>query len=487
MKSLKEVMEGIEILEIVGELHREAGEPIIDSRKVKPDSLFVAIQGTQTDGHKFIDSVIQNGARVVVCQRLPGELREGVTYIRVAYTASASGIIAHNYYGKPTHQLCLIGVTGTNGKTTTVTLLHELLIALGLKSGLISTVECRIGTKVIVATHTTPDPVSLNALLAEMVSSGCDYAFMEVSSHAIDQQRTSGLRFEGGVFTNITHDHLDYHGNFRHYLDTKKKFFDGLGARAFALVNADDPRGEVMVQNTVAKVSKYSLHKLAEFKAKILGNHLEGLHLRLDDVEMMSRLVGDFNAYNILAVYSCAILLGFDRQEVITALSGLPPVEGRFDLIRHPQSGKSAIVDYAHTPDALKKVLSTLQQLKGPGSKLIAVVGCGGDRDRAKRPRMANLAATMADIAILTSDNPRTEDPEEILKEMEEGIAKERSKQVFKITDRKEAIRAAVQFAGDADIILIAGKGHEKYQEINGVKHPFDDKEIVQDALFKDI
>jgi len=487
MMSLKEVMEGVDILEVVGELHGETGEPVIDSRKIKSDGLFVAIHGTQTDGHKFIDNVIQNGARVVVCQRLPNDLSGDVIYIRVADTASTAGIISHNYFGKPTHQIHLIGVTGTNGKTTTVTLLHELMISMGLKSGLISTVECRIATKVIPATHTTPDPVSLNALLADMVSNGCDYVFMEVSSHAIDQKRIAGLKFEGGMFTNITHDHLDYHGDFKHYLDTKKKFFDGLGAQAFALVNVDDPRGEVMVQNTVAKVSKYSLHKLTEFKAKILSNHLEGLHLRLDDVEMMSRLVGDFNAYNILAVYSCAILLGFDRQEVITALSGLPPVEGRFDLVRHPRSGKSAIVDYAHTPDALKKVLSTLQQLKEPGSKLIAVVGCGGDRDRTKRPKMARLAASMADIAILTSDNPRTEDPEEILNEMQKGIAKERSKQVFKITDRKEAIRAAVQFAGDADIILIAGKGHEKYQEIHGVKHPFDDKEIVHDALFKDI
>lgn len=487
MKSLKEVMEGIDILEKFGKEYKEIGEPVIDSRKIQPDGLFVAIHGTQTDGHKFIDNVIQNGARVVVCQRFPDDLHDEVTYIKVADTADASGIIAHNYFGRPTHKLCLIGVTGTNGKTTTVTLLHDLMVALGLKSGLISTVECRIASTVIPATHTTPDPVSLNALLADMVSEGCDYVFMEVSSHAIDQKRISGLRFEGAVFTNITHDHLDYHGNFKHYLDTKKKFFDGLGARAFALVNADDPRGEVMVQNTEGKVSKYSLYKMAEFKAKILSNHIEGLHLRLDDVEMMSRLVGDFNAYNILAVYGCAILLGLNRQEVITALSGLQPVEGRFDLIRHPGSGKSAIVDYAHTPDALKKVLSTLQELKEPGSKLIAVVGCGGDRDRDKRPKMANLAATLADIAILTSDNPRTEDPEEILNEMQEGIAKERSRQVFKITDRKEAIRAAVQFASDADIILIAGKGHEKYQEIHGVKHPFDDKEIVQDALFKDI
>lgn len=487
MMSLAGVMEGIDILEVKGELHGETGEPTIDSRKIKHDGLFVAVKGTQTDGHKFIDNVIQNGAKVVVCEDLPAALNSDVTYIRVADSAQASGTIAHNYYGKPTHQLRLIGVTGTNGKTTTVTLLHELMLVLGLKAGLISTVEYRIGTKVIPSTHTTPDPISLNALLAEMVGAGCDYVFMEVSSHAIDQKRISGLRFDGGVFTNITHDHLDYHGDFKHYLDTKKKFFDGLGARAFALVNADDPRGEVMVQNTVAKVSKYSLRKMADFKAKILSNQLEGLHLRLDDVEMMSRLVGDFNAYNILAVYSCVILLGFDRQEVITALSGLPPVEGRFELIRHSGSGKSAIVDYAHTPDALKKVLSTLQKLKEPGSKLIAVVGCGGDRDRTKRPRMANLAATMADIAILTSDNPRTEDPEDIINEMEKGIAKERSNQVFKITNRKEAIRAAVQFAGDSDIILVAGKGHEKYQEINGVKHPFDDKEIVRDALFKDI
>ena len=484
---LQEVLAGIEVVSATGDTQIEIGEPEIDSRKITAGGLFIAIKGTQTDGHKFIENAVRNNVSAVVCEVLPQDHSPEVVWITVQNSAAAAAVIAHNYYGRPTERVRLVGVTGTNGKTTTVTLLHDLMTALGVKAGLLSTVECRIGAKVEPATHTTPDPVSLNKLLAAMDDGGCDYVFMEVSSHAIDQERIAGLRYSGGVFTNITHDHLDYHGTFRHYLETKKRFFDELDAQAFALVNVDDPRGNVMIQNTQAKVSKYSLHKLADFKAKILSNQIEGLHLKLDDVEVMSRLVGDFNAYNLLAVYATAILLGFNKHEVITALSALTPAEGRFDVVRHPQSGKSAIVDYAHTPDALKQVLGTLRQLKRPGMKLITVVGCGGDRDRAKRPVMAKIASTMGDMVILTSDNPRSEDPEEILREMETGIAEERRPQVLTITDRRQAIRTAIKMAAPMDLVLIAGKGHEKYQEIKGVKYPFDDKEIVHDALLKDI
>ena len=483
MSSISDLLKGVEVLEIDGRSDHPIGQPEIDSRKINTNGLFVAVRGNQTDGHKFIDKAIQNGAKTIVAEEWPTDRQSDVQWVRVQDTALAAGVIAHNFFGRPSLELRLVGVTGTNGKTTTVTLLHDLTMSLGITSGLISTVECRVGSKVLPSTHTTPDPISLNRILREIVDGGCEVAFMEVSSHAIDQQRTAGINYAGAVFTNITHDHLDYHGTFRHYLDTKKKFFDGLGAQAFALVNTDDQRGNYMVQNTIAKVSKYSLHKLADFKGKVLSNRIDGLHLRIDDIELISRLVGQFNAYNLLAVYGTAILLGFDKHDVLTALSNLKPAEGRFEIVRHPESGKSAIVDYAHTPDALEKVLSTLQHLVTTHSKIIAVVGCGGDRDKAKRPRMAFIASQMADMTILTSDNPRSEDPEEILNNMLEGVAKEQRSKVLKITDRREAIRAAVQFSKVNDIVLIAGKGHEKYQEINSIKHPFDDKKIVLEAL----
>ncbi len=483
MVSIGEILDGVNVLSNSGDTGMHVGRPEIDSRKINSNGVFIAIRGVQTDGHKFIDNAIQNGAKTIVVEHLPADPDEDLIWVKVDNSAAAAGIIAHNYFGKPSSVLRLVGVTGTNGKTTTTTLLHDLLTAMGKKAGLISTVECRIGSEVLPSTHTTPDPVTLNELLSRMVKAGCTDAFMEVSSHAIDQHRHAGLEFAGAVFTNITHDHLDYHGTFRNYLDTKKKLFDGLGAQAFTLVNADDPRGEYMAQNTISKVSKFSLYKLADFKGKVLSNRIDGLHLVIDDVELMSRLVGEFNAYNILAVYATAILLGFDKYDVLTAISDLRPAEGRFDIVRHPSSGKSAIIDYAHTPDALKKVLSTLQHLRSSGSRIIAVVGCGGDRDKAKRPRMAAVASQMSDMALLTSDNPRTEDPETILSDMLEGIAKEQRSKVLKITDRKEAIRAAVQFATDEDIVLIEGKGNEKYQEINVVRHPLQDKKLAHDAM----
>ena len=483
MGSIEEILSDVKVVSSSGDLSVQAGRPEIDSRKINTNGLFIAIKGTQADGHKFIDKAIQNGAKAVIVEDLPQDRDESIVWVQVIDSARAAGVIAHNYFGRPSERLRLIGVTGTNGKTTTTTLLHDLVTSLGMKCGLVSTVESRIGLEILPSTHTTPDPVSLNELLSKMVEAGCTIAFMEVSSHAIDQKRDSGIAYAGAVFTNITHDHLDYHGTFRHYLDTKKKLFDGLGAQAFALVNADDPRGEYMAQNTLSKVSKYSLYKLADFKGKVMGNRIDGLQLIIDDVELFSRLVGEFNAYNLLAVYATAILLGFDKYEVLTALSDLQPAEGRFDIVRHPASRKSAIVDYAHTPDALKKVLGTLQHLRQPGTRIIAVVGCGGDRDKVKRPKMAAVAAQMGDMAILTSDNPRSEDPEVILSDMLKGVAKEQRSKVLKITDRKEAIRAAVQFATENDIVLIAGKGHEKYQEVKGVRHPFDDKKVALEAL----
>lgn len=436
----------------------------------------------------FIDNAIQNGARVIVCETPPTGLPEEITCVKVIHASKAIGIIAHNFYGKPTEQLKLIGITGTNGKTTVATLLYHLMQdMMGVGAGLISTVEYRVMKKIYPSTHTTPDPISLNRLLAEMVEAGCLYGFMEVSSHAIDQDRVHGLKFSGGVFTNISHDHLDYHGDFLTYIKVKKRFFDELSPDAFAVINVDDPRGEVMVQNCSAKVSKYSLHKLADFKAKVLANEITGLHLRIDDIEMHSRLVGEFNALNLLAAYGAAVCLGIDRHQVIVALSALGPVAGRFDIISHPVSGVHAIVDYAHTPDALEKVLKTLHAIVKSPARLLAVAGCGGDRDKTKRPIMGKIAATMSDITILTSDNPRTENPEHILDMMMEGVESEERAHVYRITDRREAIRTAVRMARKGDTILIAGKGHETYQEINGVKYPFDDKKVVHEALFNDI
>lgn len=479
---LPELLHAIEPLRTSGNVDLEVGSIVFDSRKAAPGSLFVAVKGLHNDGHAYIDKVVQNGTQVVVVQDWPEAAQQGITYIQVADSAAALGRLAAQFYGHPSRKLRLVGITGTNGKTTTATLLHGLGLQLGYKCGLISTIENKIGDTVLPSQYTTPDAVAINALLAEMVAQGCAFAFMEVSSHALEQKRVEGLQFAGGVFTNITHDHLDYHKTFDNYIRAKKLLFDGLGKDAFALVNVDDRRGMVMVQNTKAKVWRYALRSMADFKAKILENTLEGLHLELDGFDFYGRLVGEFNAYNLLAVYAVAVLLGHDKSEVLTALSRMQAAEGRFDLVSSRERGITAVVDYAHTPDALEKVLETLTKLRGAG-RIITVTGCGGDRDKAKRPVMAKTACDWSAQVILTSDNPRSEKPEDILADMQQGVPPATASKVLTITDRRQAIRTACTIAQPGDIILVAGKGHEKYQEIQGVKYPFDDKEELRIAL----
>jgi UDP-N-acetylmuramoyl-L-alanyl-D-glutamate--2,6-diaminopimelate ligase len=463
-------------------LSEEFSEIVFDSRKAKQGTVFVALRGTAVDGHEYIDKAINQGSRAIVCEKVDNRNPE-VLYIIVENSHYALGLMSCNFYEHPSKDLKLVGVTGTNGKTTVATILYKLFTGLGQKVGLLSTVENRIGNKVIEATHTTPDALSVNSLLATMRDEGCDYVFMEVSSHAADQDRIAGLDFDGAIFTNITHDHLDYHGTFQNYIYAKKKFFDQLPAHAFALVNIDDKRGAVMLQNTAAKCYNYALRSMADFKAKIIENTMEGLILELDNREVYSRLVGDFNAFNLLAVYGAAVLLGEERDEILTVLSNLTTAEGRFDYIRSNDSGITGIVDYAHTPDALEKVMQTLVKLREGNGKIITVVGCGGDRDRTKRPIMAKTACNYSDQVILTSDNPRTESPEAILNEMEEGVPASAKMKVLIIADRRQAIRTACRLAQKGDIILVAGKGHEKYQEIMGIKHPFDDKEVLRENL----
>ncbi|MAT53973.1 MAG: UDP-N-acetylmuramoyl-L-alanyl-D-glutamate--2,6-diaminopimelate ligase [Saprospirales bacterium] len=484
MKRLKDILGHIEVTEVVGSEDVEINSLVLDSRQAGPGSLFAAISGTQTDGHKFIDKAIENGATVVLCEHLPKEMKnaEGVTFILVEDSARAFGLAASAFYDFPSEKLRLVGITGTNGKTTTATLLHQLFTGLGYKAGLISTVENRVAQRVIPATHTTPDAASINLLIHQMVEAGCDYVFMEVSSHAVVQQRIAGLTFAGGVFTNITHEHLDYHKTFKAYIAAKKKFFDDLPETAFALVNIDDKHGQVMVQNTRATVKTLALRRPADFKARILDNSLEGLHLDLDGVELHARLIGAFNAYNLLTAYAVAMLLGQQKEEVLPVLSNLKGAEGRFETVKNPETGVLGIVDYAHTPDALEKVLSTIHQLNRGKSKVITVVGAGGDRDRSKRPLMAKVAANYSDTVILTSDNPRSEEPEAIIEEMKAGLPPV-AKTVLSIVNRREAIKTAAALAGKGDIILVAGKGHEKYQEIKGVKTPFDDVRELTEAL----
>jgi UDP-N-acetylmuramoyl-L-alanyl-D-glutamate--2,6-diaminopimelate ligase len=462
---------------------REIRSVVFDSRKAGPLSFFVAVKGTRTDGHDHIQQAIEQGCTAVLCERLPEVRPEGVLFVQTPDTAEALGRMAANFYGNPSRELHLVGITGTNGKTTTATLLYRLFTAMGETVGLLSTVENRIGDEVYPATHTTPDPLELNRMLRQMVSEGCHFAFMEVSSHALDQRRVAGIHFTGGVFSNLTHDHLDYHKTFRNYLHAKKRLFDDLPEGAFALTNLDDKNGQVMLQNTQARRFTYALKHLADFKGRILENHLSGLVLEMDGREFHARLVGEFNAYNLLAVYGTACLLDQDPVQVLTHLSTLAPAEGRFDCVFSPNRHIMGIVDYAHTPDALEKVLQTAQNLRRPGHRLIVVVGCGGDRDRTKRPQMGRIAAQFADMAILTSDNPRSEDPEAILAEMQSGIPPELQKKALRITHRLEAIQAASRLAQPGDILLLAGKGHEKYQEIQGVKHPFDDKAALAEAL----
>jgi UDP-N-acetylmuramoyl-L-alanyl-D-glutamate--2,6-diaminopimelate ligase len=473
---LKELLHAIPVTDYRGSLETEVSSLCLDSRKAVEGSAFVAVRGHQTDGHLFVGKAIELGASVVVVEELPEELDEKVVYVVVGDSAYALGVMASTFYGNPSSKLKLVGVTGTNGKTTVATLLFNLFSKLGFHVGLLSTVQNQLGDKVVEATHTTPDPISLNSLLKDMVEDGCDYCFMEVSSHAVIQQRIAGLKFAGGIFTNITHDHLDFHGTFANYIKAKKKFFDDLDRYAFALTNIDDKNGLVMLQNTFAHKKTYGLHQMADFKAKILESHFDGMLLQVDGQEVWVKLVGDFNAYNLLAVYGAAILLEQETMKVLMALSEISGAEGRFETMKS-STGVVAIVDYAHTPDAVENVLETIGDLRKPGQQILTVLGCGGDRDKTKRPEMAEVAARLSDKVVLTSDNPRTEDPGTIIREMEVGIPSDKRKNVFSITDRREAIRAAFHLAQPGDVILVAGKGHEKYQDVNGVKNHFDDKE----------
>lgn len=481
MKVLKDILYKVSLISTTGDMEVRVSSIVFDSRKADAKSVFVAIAGTQVDGHDFIDSVLEKGCHVIVCERMPETLKEGITYVQVANSAKSLGIIAANFYGNPSEKIKVVAVTGTNGKTTTVTLLHQLFIAMGYSTGLLSTVENKINETVIPATHTTPDAVSVQALLRQMLDEGCTHCFMEASSHAIVQERIAGLKLIGAVFTNITHDHLDYHGTFDEYIKAKKKLFDELPKDAFALVNGDDKRGSVMVQNSKATHQTFALKSPADFKAKIISNTLEGLELEINNKLIWFRMIGAFNAYNILGVLGTAVLLGEDEDEVLMALSGIRGAKGRFDRISI--GGITAIVDYAHTPDALDNVLKTINGVRTGGEQLITVVGCGGNRDKTKRPIMAKIAVQESDKTILTSDNPRFEDPAEILKDMQAGIGPSEIRKTLTIVDRREAIRTACMLSKKGDIILIAGKGHEDYQEIQGVKHHFDDAEVVTEVL----
>lgn len=482
MKTLEQILSANYALEVIGNLNVVVNDITFDSRQVTKGSCFVAVKGTQSDGHSYIDKAVELGASSIVCETLPNKRVDGVTYARVADTTAVLGFMATSFYNNPSQKMSLVGITGTNGKTTTVTLLYRLFNKLGFKSGLLSTVVNYIGDEEIPATHTTPDAIQLNKLLARMVEAGCAHCFMEVSSHAIVQNRIAGLKFAGAIFSNITHDHLDYHKTFEEYLKAKKRFFDLLPSDAFALINIDDRNGRVMVQNTEAKVSSYSLRSMANFKCKVIENHFDGMLLNLDSIEVWTRLVGGFNAYNILAIYSAARLLGVERDAVLTELSSMTAVSGRFEHMKSPK-GINVVVDYAHTPDALQNVIDTINEIRNPDNKLISVVGAGGNRDKTKRPVMAKVAVEGSGMVVLTSDNPRFEEPEDILKDMKAGIEPSMVGKVLTIVDRKEAIRTAYMLANAGDIVLVAGKGHENYQEIKGVKHHFDDKEVIQEIF----
>lgn len=482
MAILQDILYKVPLLSVNGATDITVTGIQIDSRKAGKGSVFVAIRGAQTDGHQFIDKAVAQGADAVVCEELPASLQPGVTYVQVKNTHEAVAYMAHHFYGEPSKKIKLVGVTGTNGKTTIATVLYKLFSGLGYTCGLISTVENHIGKTVVPATHTTPDAVSLNALLKQMADAGCTHVFMECSSHAIHQHRITGLHFAGALFSNITHDHLDYHKTFEEYIRVKKSFFDGLTADAFAISNLDDKRGTVMLQNTAAKKYYYSLKTMAEFKGKILENALTGLVMTVNDKEVHFRLIGEFNAYNLLAIYGAAICLGEKTDEVLRILSMLTGAEGRFDYVIS-NDRIIGIVDYAHTPDALDNVLATIKKLRKGNEQVITVVGCGGDRDKTKRPIMTQVACTLSDKVILTSDNPRTEDPLAILADMEAGLTAATKRKAITIADRREAIKTAVTLANKEDIILVAGKGHEKYQDINGVKHPFDDKAVLNEMF----
>ena len=480
MKQLSQILSAITPRAFTATADCEIRALQYDSRKVETGDCFFAIRGTQSDGHDYIDKAIEQGAAAIVCEKMPEKVVDGVSYIEVEDSNAAMADIAAAFYDNPSRQLSLVGVTGTNGKTTIATLLYDLYRGMGYKVGLISTVVYRIGDREVDSTHTTPDTIRLNAMLREMVDIGCDYCFMEVSSHSVVQERIRGLKFRGAIFTNLTHDHLDYHGTFAEYIKAKKRLFDSLDKRAFALTNCDDRNGEVMVQNCRAQVSRYSLRQMADFRCKILETHFDGMLLKIENNEMWVNFLGRFNASNLMAVYGAARLLGAEEQELLQGLSTLHSVSGRFEPVRS-EDGKVAIVDYAHTPDALENVITTINDIRGEGQRLIVVCGCGGDRDATKRPEMAAIASREADIAILTSDNPRTEDPEKILDQMMEGV--DSSAQVLRITDRRQAIRTAVMLARKGDIILVAGKGHENYQIIGREKLHFDDREELSAAF----
>ncbi len=480
--NLERLLQEIDVIEIIGDANKTVTSLASDSRKAEKEGVFVAVKGVTTDGHKYIPVVASNHVAAIICQEMPSTLDKGVTYVRVADSARALGVLASAWHDHPSRKLKLVGVTGTNGKTTTATLLYEMAKLEGYKAGLLSTVCNYIQDKAIPTTHTTPDPLTLNALLDEMVEAGCDYAFMEVSSHAADQQRIVGLKFAGGVFSNLTRDHLDYHLTVENYMNAKKKFFDMLPADAFALVNADDKAGAYMLQNTKAKKYTYSLRTDADFRGRILETRLDGTLLQLNGRDVEVQFTGRFNAYNLTAVYGASILTGFDPEEVLVNMSRLVPVSGRFQTMASP-SGFTAIVDYAHTPDALVNVLDTIRDIVGAKGNVITVVGAGGDRDHGKRPMMASEAACRSDKLILTSDNPRTEDPEEIIAQMRSGLSAADLKRTICITDRREAIRTACMLAAPGSVVLVAGKGHETYQEVNGVRHHFDDREVIAEAF----
>lgn len=483
MASLQDILYKVHLETVVGDTGVLISGLQIDSRKIKPGGCFIAITGTITDGHEYIQTAIDNGAIAIVCEKIPKILNEEIHYVVVKNSAAAAAIMAHNFYGRVTEKIVLVGVTGTNGKTTVATLLFKLFTSLGNKCGLISTVQNQVADEILPSTHTTPDPIILNELIAQMYASGCTHIFMEVSSHAIHQHRIDGLQFAGGIFTNITHDHLDYHKTFDEYIKVKKAFFDSLPSASFALSNADDKRGSVMLQNTNARKYLYSLKTMADFKGKIIEDSLLGLQLMIDDIEVHFRLIGTFNAYNLLAVYGVAVCLGEDKARVLQILSNTTGAEGRFDFIVSPNEKVVGIVDYAHTPDALLNVLATIKNLRQSQENIITVVGCGGNRDRTKRPEMAEVACEYSDKIIFTSDNPRDEDPDEIIREMQTGVPITARKKCLSITDRKEAIKTAVSLAQKEDIILVAGKGHEKYQETKGVKKHFDDKEVLAEMF----
>jgi UDP-N-acetylmuramoyl-L-alanyl-D-glutamate--2,6-diaminopimelate ligase len=483
MALLKDILKDVHIEQITGSDQKSVGAIRIDSRMVKAGDCFIAIKGVNSDGHQYISNAINAGASVIICEVMPSTENADVTYVRVKDSALAAGYIAHAFYGYVTRNIKLVGVTGTNGKTTISTLLFHLFSALGYRCGLISTVQYQIGDKILPSTHTTPDVIQLNSLLKEMSDQGCTHVFMECSSHAIHQQRIAGLHFTGAIFSNITHDHLDYHGSFDEYIRVKKSYFDFLEKDAFAISNLDDKRGEVMLQNTKAKTFYYSIKTAANFKGKIIENGSNGLHMFINEDEVHFRMMGVFNAYNLLAVYGAAKCLGEEAHRVLQVLSALKGADGRFDVIRSPRQNILGVVDYAHTPDALENILKSLLQLRKGQEQIITVVGCGGDRDKTKRPLMGQVAAEMSDRVLFTSDNPRSEDPQVILDEMQTDLTSASRRKVLVISDRKEAIKTAVTLADKGDVVLVAGKGHEKYQEIKGIRYDFDDKKVLSECF----